>query len=210
MTFREFEEKFAALPVISVIEVKKAFPGFDRNVLTRWQGKGYLEKIRQGYYRLVSRPMTGDGDRFLVANRIYHPSYVSLQSAMRWYDFIPEGVFTVTSITTLKTASFETPVGAFQYRNLKRELFFGYRLEKSDEFYFKIADPEKTMLDFLHLHPEAGNEDALHELRLNVFELKEKINWEKMKQYLTLFTSKTLESRMELLKKYLMNHDVTD
>ncbi len=210
MTFREFEEKFFAFPVISVAEVEKAFPGFDRNALTRWQGKGYLEKIRQGYYRLTSRLLTGDADRFIVANRIYHPSYVSLQSAMRWYDFIPEGVFTVTSITTLKTTSFETPIGAFQYRNLKKELFFGYRLEKSGEFHFKIADPEKTMLDFLHLHPDAGNEDGLHELRLNVFELKEKINWEKMERYLSLFASKALKGRVELLKKFMMNHDVTD
>lgn len=208
MTFRAFEAAFADYAVIPIVEMEKAFPGFDRNALTRWQRKGYLEKIRQGFYRLTTHPVTGDADRFLVANRIYHPSYVSLQSAMRWYDFIPEGVFTTTSVSTWKTAFFDTPVGAFQYRTLKKGLFFGYRLQGHKGQHFKIAEPEKALLDYLYLHPHLGHADDFHELRLNAFEIKEKTDWGKMKQYLSLFKSNALSDRLETLEKYLLSHDV--
>lgn len=65
------------------------------NALTRWQKKGYLKKIRSGFYRLTNRPIKGEADLFFIANRIYTPSYISLQPALRWYNFIPEGVFTI-------------------------------------------------------------------------------------------------------------------
>ena len=147
MTFLEFQTTFKDLPVISAIEIEKVFPGFDRNALTRWQKKGYLQKIRRGYYRLTGQPISGDADLFFIANRIYSPSYVSLESAWRWYDFIPEGVFTITSVSTLKTAAFATPLGHFSYRRLKPDLFWGYRLEEYGSFRFKIADPAKAILD---------------------------------------------------------------
>ena len=209
MTFREFQEAFTKFPVIPTFEIEKVFPGFDRNALTRWQKKGYLEKIRQGYYRITASPINGDGDLFFIANRIYHPSYISLQSALRWYDFIPEGVFMITSITTKKTNIFQTPVGAFQYSNIKKGLFFGYRLEKVGDYYFKIAEPEKAILDLLYLKPHLSSEDDLFELRLNLFEVGERLDFNKMENYLSLFSSKALEKRATIFKKFLLNHDVT-
>ena len=206
--FREFQERFSGFPVISVLEIEKAFPGFDRNAITRWQKKGYLTKIRRGHYRLKSTPVVGDGDLFLIANRIYHPSYVSLQSAMRWHGFIPEGVFTVTSVSTKKTVFFQTPVAPFQYRNLKKELFFGYSLEKTNGQYFKIAEPEKAILDFLYLQANISTEKDLSELRFNIFELKEKIDLNKLESYLSLYSSKALAKRTHIFKKYLVGHDV--
>ncbi len=208
MTFQEFQRAFSTFPVIPTFEIEKVFPNFDRNALTRWQQKGYLEKIRQGYYRLTARPVIGEADLFFIANKIYFPSYISLQSALRWYDFIPEGVFTITSIATKKTNLFQTPIGAFQYRNVKKDLFFGYHLEKIDEFYFKIAEPEKAILDLLYLWPSLSSEDDLFELRLNLFELSKQLDMEKMEMYLSLFSSKVLEERFNIFNKFLLKYDV--
>jgi predicted transcriptional regulator of viral defense system len=208
MTFREFETAFDGFPVIPIVEIHKAFPGFDRNALTRWQKKGYLQKIRQGYYRVSKSVLVSDPDHFLVANRIYPPSYISLQSALRWYDFIPEGVFTFTSITTRKPVLFHTPLGDFRYQNLKRSLFFGYRMQECKGHYFKIAEPEKALLDYLYLHPHLNHPDELFELRLNTWEIKERVDWEKMEQYLSLFNSKTLTSRVQTLEQHLQSYDV--
>jgi predicted transcriptional regulator of viral defense system len=208
MTFLEFQSTFSAWPVIPVIEIEKAFPGFDRNALTRWQKKGYLEKIRSGFYRLANRPVRGEGELFFIANRIYAPSYVSLQSALRWYDFIPEGVFTLTSVTTRKTENFQTPSGRFSYRSIRRDLFFGYRMEKFDYFRVKIADPAKALLDFLYLHSHLDSEDHFFELRLNFWELQEKLNIDDFQNYLELFASKSLASRAKKLIKFLKNNDV--
>ncbi|MCD7850081.1 MAG: hypothetical protein LUH63_10310, partial [Parabacteroides sp.] len=57
---------------------------FDRNSLTRWVKKGYLIRLRQGYFAFSeykSKP-----DYFLYfANRIYRPSYISLHTALSFY-----------------------------------------------------------------------------------------------------------------------------
>lgn len=208
MTFREFETAFDNFPVIPIVEIHKAFPGFDRNALTRWQRKGYIEKLRQGFYRISSHELSSDADLFQVANRIYPPSYVSMESALRWYDFIPEGVFTTTSVSTRKTVYFHTPLGAFRYQNLKNALFFGYHMQEHSGQYFKIAEPEKALLDYLYLHPHVNHTDDFHELRLNVFEINEQIDRKKMRQYLSLFASNALTARVETLEKYLTVYDV--
>ena len=209
MTFLEFQNTFSHMPVIPVIEIEKAFPGFDRNALTRWQKKGYLEKIRSGFYRLTNRPLRGEAELFFIAKRIYAPSYISLQSALRWYDLIPEAVFTITSVTSRKTENFQTPAGHFSYRTIRRDLFFGYRMDKFENFRVKIADPAKALLDFLYLHPHLDSEDHFFELRLNFWELQEKLNFEDYQNYLQLFSSKSLESRAKKLIQFLKSHDVT-
>ena len=203
MDYLGFQQTFDWLPVISTREIEKAFPGFDRNALTRWQKKGYLQKIRNGFYRFTSRRLKSDSDIFFIANRIYQPSYVSLQSAMRWYDFIPEGVFTVTSVSTLKTIRFSTPVGAFSYGSLKPELFWGYHLEAYGDFRIKIADPAKALLDFLYLNPHLATEDHFFELRLNMMEIKEKLDFRVFERYLGHFSSPALQARADSFMKFI-------
>ena len=209
MNFLSFQHTFAQFPVISILEIEKAFPGFDRNALTRWQRKGYLEKIRSGFYRLATRPISGEGESFFIANRIYNPSYVSLQSAMSWYGFIPEGVFTITSVSTRKTQVFKTSAGHFSYRSIRRELFFGYRLVSFGNIRVKMADPEKTLLDFLYLNPHLDSAAHFFELRLNMWELGEKVRIEEINKYLKLFDSKALTARVNKFTQFLENNAVT-
>ena len=50
---------------------------------------------------------------FLIANKIYNPSYVSFEMALSYYRLIPEGVYSITSATAKKTIKFKTTVGDF-------------------------------------------------------------------------------------------------
>ncbi len=192
-----------------VVEVEKAFPGFDHNALTRWQQAGYLEKIRNGFYRFAARPVSGERELFFIGNRIYQPSYVSLQSALSWYGFIPEGVFSITSVTTLKTQTFTTSAGNFLYRSLRKDLFFGYRLEAFGNYRFKIADPAKALLDLLYLSPQWNDESHFYELRLNAWEIQEKLNRSDFENYLTVFANQSLTRRAKKLLTLLESHDAT-
>lgn len=63
-----------------------------------------------------------------ISNCLYRPSYISLESALSHYNFIPEGVYTIQNISTRKTILYETPIGSFQYRNIKPGVFFGYHV----------------------------------------------------------------------------------
>ncbi len=208
MTFLEFQKTFANMPVIPVVEIRKAFPRFDRNALTRWQKAGYLVKIRNGFYRLKDSPRKGSSELFFIANRIYQPSYISLQSALSWYGFIPEGVFTITSVSTLKTQNFQTPEGVFAYQTVRKNLFFGYRLEHFGAWRFKIATPGKALLDLLYLNPHLDSEAHFVELRLNFWELKEHFNRREFENYLSLAASPTLTDRAKKFLKFLVSHDV--
>jgi predicted transcriptional regulator of viral defense system len=209
MKFLAFQKQFSGFPLVSVSEVEKSFPAFDHNVLTRWQRAGYLEKIRNNQYRFTNRPISGEDELFFIANRIYNPSYVSLQSALSWHGFIPEGVFTVTNVTTLKTQTFNTSAGTFAYRTVKPELFFGYQLITFGAFRFKIATPAKALLDLLYFFPNLDSEDHFFELRLNFWELKEKFDPIIFEQYLSVFNSRALENRATTLLKFLQANDVT-
>lgn len=170
MKFIDFQDAFYDYTVFSTIEVEKVFPGFDRKVLVAWQKKGYIQKIRNSWYRFNNRQIVEE-DLFFIANKIYHPSYISLESALSYYQFIPEGVFSITSISTLKTVHFDTPIGYFQYRNVKPALFWGYRLvrQRSNPLsgWYKIATAEKAVIDFLYLNPQYEKEPDFEGLRFN-------------------------------------------
>ncbi|MCC6412754.1 MAG: hypothetical protein IT270_13905 [Saprospiraceae bacterium] len=204
MNFLSFQQTFGDVPVISVSEMEKYFPGFDRNNLSRWQDKGYLEKIRNGFYRLQKQPVDQDV-LFLMAGKIYAPSYVSLESALSYYGLIPEGVFTITSISTLKTMTFETPIGRFAYRNVKKALFFGVRLERSGNYAYKIANPVKALLDLLYLRTDIRDKNQLEGLRLNLPALKAYLEEYPLEPYLDRFDSKPLREKVSVLQKMLIS-----
>jgi hypothetical protein len=93
---------------------------------------------------------------FEISNLIYSPSYVSLESALSYYGLIPEAVFSINSVSTRKTAVFKTPLAVFNYRKIKKSLFFGYILQKYNNKSYKIASPEKAILDYFYHRAEIG------------------------------------------------------
>lgn len=67
------------------------------------------------------------------------------------YRLIPEGVYTITAITSLKTQDFNTSIGTFFYKHVKPSLMFGYGLVSFENTLYKLAEPEKLILDYLYL-----------------------------------------------------------
>ena len=202
MNYRQFHDEMSAFPVFSIREIEKHFPGFDSRRLVEWQEKGYIQRLRNRFYCFTGNTIN---ERYLyfAANELYSPSYVSLESALSWYGFIPEGVFQVTSCSTLKTQSFETPLGSFSYRHIKKALFFGYKLEEWNDHHFAMAEPEKTVIDYLYLHHEIGEPEDLESLRWNSTEMKNRLSIEKMDHYASHIGSKALSKRVTTLKDFL-------
>ena len=202
LNFTAFQKTFRKFTVFSITDVEIAFPGFDRKILVVWQDKGYIHKVRNSWYCFADRLLQED-DLCLVANKIYAPSYVSLESAFSFYHFIPEGVFRTTSVGTLKTASFDTPIGYFHYRNIKPFLFFGYRLERQAKGEmpgsYKIASPEKALIDFLYLNPQYKDEVDLDSLRFNWEAFGEAVDMERLEEYVKYIGSGSLTKRMGIL-----------
>ena len=107
---------------------------------------GLFVKLRNNFYTVKdSRP-----DYFFIANRLYQPSYISMETALSYHKIIPEVVYGNTSITTKTSREFETPIGNFTYRHIKTEAFTGYTLWEADRYKVLMAEPEKALADYLY------------------------------------------------------------
>lgn len=106
--------------------LRKLHGTFDPNIFTRWQREGRVEKIRNGLYIDKEYTFRGALDRYKVSNQLYAPSYISLFSALRFYNFIPEIVYETTAVSTRKTQTFRSDRARYTYRQIKKELFFGF------------------------------------------------------------------------------------
>lgn len=174
--------------------------------LVRWQEKGYILKLRNRWY-VFNDAESGENIEWLAANLIYAPSYISLHSALSWYNLIPDLIATTTSVTTRKTNKFSTPLGSFDYHSIKPELFsFGYVLENMDNSgkgtgrQIMIATPQKAILDFFYINSYYNTEKEIEDLRLNETELQIIINSE-FYQNLRKYQSKALDQRIRKITK---------
>lgn len=139
-----------------------------RRQLSRWKQGGKIYQLRRGLYCLAPPYQKIKPHPFLAANRILPASYVSLQSALAYYGMIPEHVPVTTSVTTDRPADWETPLGIFDFRHVRVDLFAGYRLvDLTQQQRAFIASPEKALLDLIYLTPKGDTIAYLTELRLN-------------------------------------------
>ncbi len=144
-------------------------------------------------------------ERWAVANKIHAPSYISLQTALSYYGFIPEGVFHITSVTNRNTANFELDSMRYSYHNIKFSWFFGYQVLEQDEIAVRMATPEKTILDLLYLNPQFKNPQDFEALRLDRVGIRAAIQPELWADFVTLATKKTLHTRAKTFQNWL--HD---
>ncbi len=121
-----------------------------RSQLSRWAKSGKLVELRKGYY-LLPKKLKQFPPLFYIANMIYIPSYISIQSALSFYNLIPEAVYSITSITTRTTYEIKNKVGNFIYRKIKNNLFFDYIMITINNYPVFIAKPEKALLDMIYI-----------------------------------------------------------
>ncbi|MFA6086059.1 hypothetical protein [Mucilaginibacter sp.] len=113
------------------------------------KAEGVIESIKKGLYIAGPKISSSKPENFLLANQIYGPSYVSLETALSYHDLIPERVYETASMTTKTSKEFNTPAGLFTYTHLPLPYYaFGLNMVKlSPEQCAIIASPEKALCD---------------------------------------------------------------
>lgn len=202
MQYIELKNKLSEYLVFSLQDIKKLDERFYSSRLVDWQKKGYIKKIRRGYYIFADQPLN-ESILFYIANNIYSPSYISFEMALSYYHLIPESVYGLTSATTNKVKRFKTDLGVFIYSHLRPELMFGYELLSLGGVTFKVAEIEKALLDFFYINKHLKTEADFFELRINEDELKIKLDYEKLMRYLQSFHNSILERRIKKFLKYI-------
>jgi len=142
-------------------------------------------KIKRGLYIFAPNSPI----KFEVANKIYQPSYISFETALSYYNIIPEAVYTITSATTKNTKDLEIQNTSYKYYKLKKELFFGYKPITIQQKIVLMADKEKALLDYIYL-ASLKKKSILNE-RMNL----SKIDKDKWGYYVKLFKEKIRKNK---------------
>jgi predicted transcriptional regulator of viral defense system len=112
-------------------------------VVEIFQKNGILTKIERNKYQITDSTVTS----FELANFLYTPSYISLDSALNDWGILSQFPFEITSVTTKKTASKMVDGVLYSYRHISPK-YFGM-FEKKDKAL--IASPEKALFDQIYL-----------------------------------------------------------
>jgi predicted transcriptional regulator of viral defense system len=202
ISYINFINNTSTLGVFSVTDIQKIYQSFDTRRLFEWKSKNYIKKLTNRWYQFSNLEKKEELG-WWVSNRLRTPSYVSLETAFSYYGFIPEGVFTVTAITTNKTKTIHTDQYHLIYRNLKPDLYFGYKVIRYNNWPIKFAEPEKAILDYLYLNSQLKKIEDLKALRLNKDQILSTIDNKKFARYLSAFNCHALEKRVRILEEVL-------
>lgn len=143
-------------------------------VVKRALAKGELLHLRRGLYLLNPSLIKRSEHPFAIAQRMYGPSYISLESALNYHDLIPEAVYGITSVTTKRRKSFPTPIGVFSYTPLPQANFYcDVQREVNDDIAYFIANPWKAICDYVycHKHDWLGTKPLVEHLRIEIEDL---------------------------------------
>jgi len=156
-----------------------------KKLLYSWKKNGSISYLKKGLYELTYP------DDFVIpdmhiANKLYSPSYVSLETALSKFGIIPEVSMAVTSVTTKPTRKFKNKHGLFIYHSVRPKAFCGYYVERQGIFEMLIAEPEKALVDYLYFKTYRSQKFDPQQERLDkdrVFGLNKK----KLKEYAQLY-----------------------
>lgn len=168
-----------------------------------------LVSIKRGLYIVGSKIDLPKPNPFLIANHLRGPSYVSLESALSYWNMIPEKVYEISSATIKTSKNYKNSVGRFSYKQLKTP-YYSYGIKNitfSSKQSFLIASPEKALCDKIVFTPKLTlrsvkqtRDFLINDLRINVESL-DNLNLKMIEQWIKNAPKK---SSLEMLIKTLL------
>ncbi len=161
---------------------------------TRYTKSGLLIRIKKNFY-ITSQKFKSlkESELFQIANFIEVPSYVSLTSALSYYDITTQQLQSVIESISLKRTKIQTVNGIeFRYYKVKQSFYSGFF--NSENFF--IAEPEKALADSIYL-TSLGK----YSVDFEALDFK-KLNLTKVNSYLKNTNSITLKFWTKLCKHY--------
>lgn len=152
MTLKELQNNIKT-PVFTLQEVLKLFPSESKSTINTQIGRlansGDLTRIRYGFYKFSNIQV----DEYVLANLLYQPSYVSLETVLNYRGIIPDITMNVTSVTTVTSKRISTVDSNFLYSKISKDLYYGFDKIKDPNsyYYYDIACTEKALLDLVYI-----------------------------------------------------------
>ena len=157
MDFRKIIKEYAETPISRhlILELLKDYQSPNDKISELIKSEELIS-IRRGLYITGPKMDLPTPEPFLIANHLRGPSYVSLESALSYWNMIPERAYEISSVTIRTSKLYKTPVGRFSYQQLKIPYYsFGIKnIEYSTKQTMLVASPEKALCDKVVLTPK--------------------------------------------------------
>ena len=130
-----------------------------------------------------------------LANIIRYPSYISLEYALSKYGIIPEGVYSITSVTTKTGRVYKNNLGTFIYKNIKNNLFNSFKILEFEGKRIKFATKAKAFFDLLYFNKPS----VLRKIRINWDQFNEG-DRDEFKKIVLASKSSKIKKELKILK----------
>jgi predicted transcriptional regulator of viral defense system len=137
--------------------VRNLFPdaseGAKKLLVHRALKHGEVLRLKPGLYCLAPEYRKSDAHPFVVAAVLHSPSHVSLESALAYHGLIPEAVYTVSSVTSLRSRVFDTPLGRFSFQRVPavNPRAGVEAIEVARDSWAFVATPPRAIADLIYL-----------------------------------------------------------
>lgn len=202
----KYQKELESLPFFNKSQAGMLIGKEGRNLdkkLEQLKKIGYLKTVKKNLYVSDSFYQQTDKGRYAeyMANTLRSPSYISLEYILAKESLIPEGVFSVTSITVKSSRMFRNFLGTYIFQNIKEALFTGYREEIWEGRIIRRASKAKAFFDFLYLKKVSNiDTEITTDLRIN-WENFTNIDFSEFKGYVALSMSKKMARIVDVLQK---------
>ena len=182
MNFRNVIKDYSEAPISRhlILELLSSYLSPNDKISELIKSKDLIP-IRRGLYITGPEMDLPTPEPFLIANHLRGPSYVSLESALSYWNMIPERTYEISSVCIKTTKLYTTPVGRYSYQQLKVP-YYSYGIKSiaySPKQTMLIASPEKALCDKIVLTPnihlrsiKQTREFLLEDLRIDSEALK--------------------------------------
>lgn len=181
-------------------------PDRQSSLIKRALASGEVVRVHQGLYCLAAKYLRQKADPLVLAQRIYGPSYISLEMALSYHGWIPEAVYAITSVSMERSREFGTPLGHFSFTRVPQNTFYTEvsRVEKEVGGSFLLASPLKALADYVYVHKRDWNsaQPVIESLRVDEG-LLANIGVEAFDQLLTNYSSMRVRRFLQGLRKDL-------
>jgi predicted transcriptional regulator of viral defense system len=132
-----------------IARVRGISPASAKVTASRYVSQGLLLRLKQNLYvRREKWNAASREDKFRLANLGQSPSYISLMTALDYYEITTQVQLDFfESVAVKRTKEIQLNGSVFRYSKINENLYFGFKKENA----FFIATPEKALLDSFYL-----------------------------------------------------------
>ena len=173
------------------------------NKIHRLINDNRLFPLRRGLYETQRNV-----NPFYLSGSICSPSYISFETALSYYDMIPETVYTIKSATYKKNKKkeYKNAFGNYLYQDISPEAFpYGIETIVENGYSFRIASKEKAVCDTLSKARKLRNRKELLEYLFDDMRIDnsciDSLNREEIEFIKDKYSSRNVKLLNDLLKE---------